>query len=103
MGWSGSVRGRCPWWSAAGGVSVSSCQLDCGGIRPAVLDGTWLMRVIASFIVRRRYSAQVEFGCAYFESCRYAEFYRRMSIGGRHGVVFKTRPSCSVPASLVRE
>ena len=32
---SGSARGRCPWWSAAGGVSVSFCQRGCGGVRPA--------------------------------------------------------------------
>ena len=61
------------------------------------------MGIIASFIVRWRYSAHVEFERAHFESCGYAEFYRRVSIGGRHGVVFKIRPRCSVPASLVRE
>ena len=67
------------------------------------LDCTWLVRVIASSTVCWRYSAQFEFECAYFESCRCAEFCRRTSIGGWYGVVFKTRPSCSVPASLVRD
>ena len=95
------MRGRHPWWRATGGASVSSCQLGCGGVRPEAPDFMWLVRVIANVIVGwctpRSLNSNVR-----LKSWECAGFYRRVPICGWHGVVFRTRLSGSVFASLVR-
>ena len=60
----------------------------------------WLGLLTARAVLCMDLNSNVLFEMWGYVEC--AEFYRRMSSSWSNGIMFKTRRTCSVPASLVR-